>query len=202
MIPSSSERILILFKRSITAVDIDSDGLSIHTQVYSDPDFLTKYNELKEFSAKSFKGAIYIIGGTNSERKVQSKVSPLYSISEEMPEMNIKRQGASVAELNGLLYVAGGYNYDQRWLRSVECYNPATHTWTLVAYMNHVRYLAAMVAHQGRLYITGGCSGRRDTMEVYCPETDLWTDIDTKLVFSGRIGGAFVMKNYDLSFCD
>ena len=43
-----------------------------------------------------------------------------------------------------------------------------------------------------------GCSGRRDTLEVYCPETDLWTDIDTKLVFSGRIGGAFVMKNYDL----
>lgn len=202
MIPSSIHRILILFKRSVTAVDIDSNGLSIHTQVYSDPDFLTRYSELKEFSAKSFKGAIYIIGGTNSERKVQSKVSPLYSISEEMPEMNIKRQGASVAELNGLLYVAGGYNYDQRWLRSVECYDPATRTWTLVAYMNHVRYLAAMVAHQGRLYITGGCSGRRDTMEVYCPETDLWTDIDTKLVFSGRIGGAFVMKNYDLSFCD
>ena len=203
LIPLSTDsRILILFKTSVTAVEIDANGLSVRSQVYSNPDFLTKYSELKEFTAKYFKGAIYIIGGTNNERKVQSKVSPLYSRSAEMPEMNIKRQGASVAELNGLLYVAGGYNYDQRWLRSVECYNPATHTWTLVAYMNHVRYLNSMVSHQGRLYITGGCSGHRDTMEVYSPETDIWTDIDTKLVFSGRIGGAFVMKNYDLSFCD
>lgn len=35
------------------------------------------YNESTEFSAKSFKGAIYIIGGTNTERKVLCKVSPL-----------------------------------------------------------------------------------------------------------------------------
>ena len=94
MIPSSIHRILILFKRSVTAVDIDSNGLSIHTQVYSDPDFLTRYSELKEFSAKSFKGAIYIIEETNNERKVLSKVSPLYSKSEEITEMNTKRQGA------------------------------------------------------------------------------------------------------------
>lgn len=50
------------------------------------------YNESTEFSAKSFKGRIYKIGGTNTERKVLCKVSPLYSRSEEMPEMNNKRQ--------------------------------------------------------------------------------------------------------------
>ena len=84
------------------------------------------------------------------EGQVLSQVTTLDPGINKLPEMKIRRQGASVAELNGLLYVAGGYNYDSRWLRSVECYNPASDTWTLVAHMNNERYLAAMVAYEAR----------------------------------------------------
>ena len=55
---------------------------------------------------------------------------------------------------------------------------------------------------QGRLYITGGCSGHKDSMEVYCPDTNIWTVVDTKLVFSGRIGGAFITNKYLTTFID
>ena len=55
---------------------------------------------------------------------------------------------------------------------------------------------------QGRLYITGGCSGHKDSMEVYCPDTNIWTVVDTKLVFSGRIGSAFITNKYLTTFID
>ena len=39
-------------------------------------------------------------------------------------------------------------------------------------------------------------------MEVYCPDTNIWTVVDTKLVFSGRIGGAFITNKYLTTFID
>ena len=150
IVPKSDHEIMILFKSSIITIEMDDKGLFKSSEVHSDPEVLGKYKELKEFNAHNYKGVIYLIGGTNMEGQVLSQVTTLDPGINKLPEMKIRRQGASVAELNGLLYVAGGYNYDSRWLRSVECYNPASDTWTLVAHMNHERYLAAMVAYEAR----------------------------------------------------
>lgn len=58
------------------------------------------------------------------------------------------RHQAAVCELNGFVYVIGGA---ESWncLNSVERYNPANNTWTLVAPMNVARRGAGVVVHEG-----------------------------------------------------
>ena len=64
--------------------------------------------------------------------------------------------------------------------------------------MHHPRHFAAMVSHGGRLYIIGGRSGGGEAVEVYSPDTDTWTLVDTQLRISGRVCSAGVMKMYAL----
>lgn len=58
------------------------------------------------------------------------------------------RHQAAVCELNGFVYVIGGA---ESWncLNSVERYNPANNTWTLVAPMNVARRGAGVVVYEG-----------------------------------------------------
>ena len=91
--------------------------------------------------------------------------------------MSIPRRGAGAAVLNGLLYVAGGMNGVH--LANVECYNPDTDTWSIVANMNHPRYCLALISHEGALYAIGGYGV--NTSEVYHSDTDTWTVIDNGL---------------------
>ena len=62
------------------------------------------------------------------------------------------------ATLNGKLYAAGGYDGNV-FLKTVECYDPGTDTWTLMAPMNVKRSRVALVANCGKLYAIGGYDG-------------------------------------------
>jgi N-acetylneuraminic acid mutarotase len=66
-------------------------------------------------------------------------------------------------------------------LASVECYDPATNTWTERAPMPQPRQgMAAALAADGRIYVVGGAESFQssvslDTVEVYDPLTDTWS---------------------------
>lgn len=91
--------------------------------------------------------------------------------------MHCRRCSLAVAVLNGLLYVAGGY--DNGALSSMECYNPRTNQWTFLASMTNPRFNHSMTVQNDLLYAFGGTNGCslnvKDSIERYDPATDSWT---------------------------
>lgn len=66
--------------------------------------------------------------------------------------MSERRLGASVAVLNGLLYVVGGHNNEDT-LKSVETYNPNNGVWTSVANMHKRRAFAGKIIFLKKIYV-------------------------------------------------
>ena len=93
--------------------------------------------------------------------------------------MGVPRVSAKAASLNGLLFVAGGYDDDGVELRSVERYSPASDTWEAVASMTLARHRHQLVALGGFLYAIGGWSrgARVATAECYDPAANTWAPI-------------------------
>ena len=70
--------------------------------------------------------------------------------------------------LNGYIYVAGGYDGVSA-LNSVECYDPLSNTWRVVAPMQRARSAAAAVALSDRIYVVGGHDGSQiESSVLYC----------------------------------
>lgn len=96
-------------------------------------------------------------------------------------KMLLARTEISVAELNGRIYVVGGYVEGSVTSFLNQEYNPATNTWKnrrrLPLGLNHV----GLAAHQGKLYAFGGfIRQNRDPVSnafVYDPQTDRWKEI-------------------------
>lgn len=94
----------------------------------------------------------------------------------DRPPLPAARSGLAAAELNGKLYVVGGYN-SGRYDNSLDEYDPTTSRWTRRAAMPTGRWGLGLAAIGGRLYAVGGAVsvGQVGTLEVYDPETDTWT---------------------------
>ena len=108
--------------------------------------------------------------------------------------MNHKRQGAGVGIVNGLLYAVGGYDGPIR--QDVECYNPDLNQWTYVSPMNIARENASVVTHDGLLYAIGGygtSDERLQSVEVFNPETNIWTVLPANISGTGGPIGACVI---------
>lgn len=83
---------------------------------------------------------------------------------------------ASATVLNGCIYVAGGgINYSAQ--NTVESYDPASDTWTLLASMNRFRSEFALFESNGFLYAIGG----NRSVEKYDPSKNEWTEVRSTL---------------------
>ena len=77
-----------------------------------------------------------------------------------MPSMQCRRANAAMAELNGVLYVCGGYNETDKWLDSIECFDTAEWRWIrIAAQMKTKRGGHALVSLSKCLYAVGGYDG-------------------------------------------
>jgi len=89
------------------------------------------------------------------------------------------RDSAAAANLNGMIYVAGGLT--PRPSNTVECYDILRDSWTTVASMQVARHGLAMVAVGGYLYALGGCTDSEGngttSVERYCAESDTWSEM-------------------------
>ena len=120
--------------------------------------------------------------------------------------MECKRSGASVAVLDGMLYVIGGH--DGPDIRSsVECYDPVRDCWLTTTPMHTCRRNAAATVVHGFLYVVGGDDGTTslDTIEMYDSFLRQWKVCD-ELLKQGRsyAGLAVIDKPTDTSspiFC-
>lgn len=92
--------------------------------------------------------------------------------------MPAARSGMAVAQINGILYAAGGQSAnDCTFLNRVEAYDPATDTWVTKPPMPTRRVALAAGVINGVLYAVGGsigCGPRTGALEAYDPATDTW----------------------------
>ncbi|XP_049315420.1 kelch-like protein 17 [Bactrocera dorsalis] len=118
---------------------------------------------------------IYAIGGC--EGRALSSVER-YTTSGGWKLVNsliVERYNASAVTLNGKIYAMGGYKgYEQ--LKSVECYNPDSNTWTFCADMKICHsspgVAAQAAAHKGHIYVLS-----RSGAERYDPQQNTWSQI-------------------------
>ena len=111
--------------------------------------------------------------------------------------MSTRRYKPGVAALDKKIYVTGGC-YLGAW-SSVDCYDPDTNTWPLMANMNIARQAHCLVSLHGRLYAIGGWNGDDvDSVEVYDPDNNKWTLLQHKLDGEVAFSGAGLIKKYYL----
>ncbi|NWU14323.1 NS1BP protein, partial [Cephalopterus ornatus] len=112
-------------------------------------------------------------------KSLSFELQPNNVVEKPMSPMQYARSGLGTAELHGKLIAAGGYNREE-CLRTVECYDPQTDTWTFIAPMRTPRARFQMAVLMGQLYVVGGSNGHSDDLscgEMYEPEIDDWTPV-------------------------
>jgi N-acetylneuraminic acid mutarotase len=75
--------------------------------------------------------------------------------------MPTARQEVAVAEVNGRVFVIGGFGAGSEAVPTVEVYDPATDRWDTRAPLPAPTYHAAAAVIDGRLFVVGGYSGGR-----------------------------------------
>src|SRR3989442_7644469 len=75
--------------------------------------------------------------------------------------MPTARQEVAVAELNGQVFVIGGFGPGAEAVATVEVYDPATDRWETRAPLPAATHHAAAAVVGGRLYVAGGYGGGR-----------------------------------------
>ncbi|EPB76022.1 BTB/POZ domain protein [Ancylostoma ceylanicum] len=100
-----------------------------------------------------------VMGGSDGSSRPTSSVerfSPKKGRWETMPPMSKSRFGAGAAVMNGMIYVCGGFNSEECYLRDVERFNPETMEWSSVAAMPAKRETAAVLSFENSIYVIGG----------------------------------------------
>lgn len=82
-------------------------------------------------------------------------------------------------------------------IRSVECYDFSTETWSNVAEMPGRRCRAGLVVLHGKVFAVGGFNGslRVRTVDVYDPSTDVWATSTNMEARRSTLGVASLNNN-------
>ena len=131
-------------------------------------------------------GKIYAISGYDgSNMATVEQYDPSSDTWTTRADLPTLRSHVATQVVGGKIYVIGGW--DKRdglhtALSSVAQYEPGTDTWTRRADMPTPRWLPASSVVNGKIYVIGGTAvegtGNQhnlQTVEVYDPETDTWT---------------------------
>jgi N-acetylneuraminic acid mutarotase len=107
---------------------------------------------------------------------------------------------AAVETINGVIYVAGGWDYNGGGANAtLQAFNPETNSWTSLANMPLTLYEgdgAGVI--NGQLYVAGGWNGYlpTDALLMYDPPSNTWTYLPSMPLLSG--GGATGVINSQL----
>ncbi|XP_053104084.1 actin-binding protein IPP isoform X2 [Hemicordylus capensis] len=155
------------------------------------------------FGCCEMQGLIYIVGGIGNEGIELCSVEVYDPISKRwsaLPAMSTRRAYLGVAALNDCIYAVGGWNETQDALPTAEKYSFEEEKWVEVASMKAPRAGVCVVAVNGLLYATGGRTASydsaapvtSDSVEVYNPHLDTWTEI-ANMITSRCEGGVAVL---------
>jgi serine/threonine protein kinase/N-acetylneuraminic acid mutarotase len=134
------------------------------------------------FRAVTLNGSIYFAGGQDESSHLSSVVTftpcadnGRWTTKAPMPTA---RKAAAIAQIDGTIFVVGGFSGPLHFHANNEAYDLASNTWTTRAPMPTARELSgtngAVVA--GKMYVIGGSNGYvTSANEAYDPKTDTWT---------------------------
>jgi N-acetylneuraminic acid mutarotase len=98
-----------------------------------------------------------------------------------LAKMNVARCDFACAEVNGVIYVAGGFGPNGESLSSVEVYDPEQNKWTLIEGLRRPRWGCFGCSFEGKLYVMGGRSsftiGNSRSVDVYNPNSHAWGQV-------------------------
>lgn len=137
-----------------------------------------------ELTAAAHGGKIYVLGGRGPLSAILT-TNEIYDVAADTwstgAPMLTARAGLASAALGNKIYAIGGRTgaipRSGPVLNTVEVYDIATGTWTIVAPLKVARSDLVAVAHGGKIYAIGGWDGTNavGTVEVYNPTKDIWT---------------------------
>ncbi|KAM3914191.1 LOW QUALITY PROTEIN: actin-binding protein IPP [Leptodactylus fuscus] len=144
------------------------------------------------FSCCERQGLIYVVGGISHEGIELSSAEVFDPIAKRwtsLPSMGTRRAYLGVASLNDCLYAVGGWNDRQDALNTVERFSFEEEQWVEVAAMRIPRAGVSVISVNGLLYAAGGRASVQnfsapvtsDSVEVYNPHTDSWTEIGSMI---------------------
>lgn len=128
-------------------------------------------------------------------------------------QLSFARSGHAVASIGGLIYAIGGEN-DSLIYDTVECYDPALNSWSLVAPLTAPRVACGVCVVEDFMFVIGGWVGSEiaENIERYDPDLDRWdvvgkvetkrfhlgvTEMDGLIYVAGKFQASF--KLYILS---
>src|SRR6266478_1254220 len=134
-------------------------------------------------------GFLYVIGGGNSGVALSDlqRYDPVLDAWTTLTSMNTTRAGAAAAVIDDGIFVIGGRQSTGGpcsggpYSGAVEKYDIDTDTWSTVAPLPNPRSDLAAVAHGGKIYVFGGCTGTASApsvtkeVDMYDPQTNTWT---------------------------
>uniref|UniRef100_F6VLL9 BTB domain-containing protein n=1 Tax=Ciona intestinalis TaxID=7719 RepID=F6VLL9_CIOIN len=98
---------------------------------------------------------------------------------EKVASMNVARLVFGAAVLNGVIFVFGGTDENNKSVSTGESYVVPLNKWIQLKPMKVVRSGHCLVAHNGYLYSLGGHDGQQviSSVERYDPSSDEWKDV-------------------------
>lgn len=151
-------------------------------------------NPCSGLSVELVNNKIYVIGGVYSTEQ-QYTVIQEYDIETDtwstkctMPEPRFNH----ISEvIDGKIYIAGGLFVDENGshpgLLSSLVYDPVNDTWDTIADLNHERFFGRSCVFNNKIYVFGGApsgvpySDAHQSIEIYDPETDVWTKSEDEI---------------------
>ncbi|XP_048772872.1 alpha-scruin-like isoform X2 [Ostrea edulis] len=134
-------------------------------------------------------GCIYVIGGVGRNNRVLRSVEcydPVTNRWQFVKSMTTARAGASAAELDGKIFVSGGFGNTLSGmppiLDSVEVFHSLKNRWTARGRLRFGRCHANMTCVGGTLYLSGGLAVDSNTsrvldvedVDIYDAQNDSW----------------------------
>ncbi|PHR62724.1 MAG: hypothetical protein COA47_02240 [Robiginitomaculum sp.] len=133
-------------------------------------------------SVVEMQGRIYAIGGAGrlAPMSVAERYDPAAGSWRGIPDLPVGLEQFGLANLNGTLYVAGGYAADGNGEAGAEVWRFAEtdREWQPAPALPDNRAAFAMVAVGGKLYAIGGSGSQSDAMAVFDPEQNEWRLIE------------------------
>uniref|UniRef100_A0A0E0K044 Acyl-[acyl-carrier-protein] desaturase n=1 Tax=Oryza punctata TaxID=4537 RepID=A0A0E0K044_ORYPU len=132
-------------------------------------------------------GKLFVIAGYAADHGKECVSDEVYRYDSclnrwvELSKMNVARCDFACAEVNGMIYVAGGFGPNGDSLSSVEVYDAEQNKWTLIESLRRPRWGCFACSFEGKLYVMGGRSrftiGNTRFVDVYNPNDNAWGEV-------------------------
>ncbi|KAK6252736.1 hypothetical protein QUC31_014456 [Theobroma cacao] len=189
----TERRIAGMLEEWLYVLTMDSEGKESHWEVL---DCLGQKHQLLPpmpgpakvgFGVAVLNGKLLVMAGYSVNNGTVSASADVYQYDSclnrwsKLADLNVARYDFACAEVNGMVYVVGGYGNDGESLSTAEVYDTDTDKWTLIESLRRPRWGCFACGLNGKLYVLGGRSsftiGNSRFVDVYNPEKHTWGEM-------------------------